>query len=77
MYTYIYANGRYEGGFEFGQKSGYGKYVWTNGDVYVGYWAFGTKSGYGELKNAQGAIFYAGEWKNGHRANPDLPDSRK
>lgn len=45
---------------------GYGKYIWANGDEYVGNWKNGEKEGEGTYIFATGSK-YTGEFKNGKR----------
>jgi hypothetical protein len=44
QYLYTVGN-RYEGNFEQGKFSGYGKYFWKNGDQYEGSYVRGLKEG--------------------------------
>ena len=40
----------YEGSFKKGLPSGYGEYIWANGNIYKGEWKRGMKQGKGELR---------------------------
>jgi hypothetical protein len=49
-----------------GVKSGHGRYVFANGDEYVGEWENGAMSGRGrKVIAATGAVFHDGLWANG------------
>ena len=61
---YTYDNGYYDGFWENGQKSGYGIYKWTNGDLYLGHWYQNKMSGFGQTLFANGNE-YAGGYSNG------------
>jgi hypothetical protein len=37
----------YEGESDNGVKNGFGRYIWNNGDYYVGNWNNGVPNGYG------------------------------
>ncbi len=47
-------------------KDGYGKYVWTNGDEYIGNWKNGKQDGEGSYSFSSGSK-YTGEFKDGLR----------
>jgi hypothetical protein len=53
----------YSGECEAGEKNGYGKYLWGNGDRYVGNWKDDNAHGQGTA--VFGSDVYKGIWKNG------------
>ena len=53
----------YEGEMVDGLYHGYGKYIWPNGDIYVGQWNMGRKHGKGKYMLANGSI-YDGNYVN-------------
>lgn len=61
---YSYDNGYYDGFWENGQKSGYGIYSWTNGDLYLGHWYQNKMNGFGQTLFVNGNE-YAGGYKDG------------
>lgn len=44
-------------------REGQAKFIWKNGEEFVGEWKNGRKDGYGVWKSPKGD-FYEGEWKN-------------
>ena len=59
-----YDNGEYEGEFKNGEREGYGKYIWEDGEYYIGQWLKGKKHGKGIIYYKDGKIRYEGEFKN-------------
>jgi len=59
-----YEYGTYVGDWANGEKNGFGKFSWTDGDFYSGEWANGVMHGTGEFKFANGDV-YVGSWKKG------------
>jgi hypothetical protein len=53
----------YEGDFKSAQRSGYGRLVTIEREVYIGGWLLGLKSGFGSLKAKDSR--YEGDWKAG------------
>ena len=53
----------YLGDWKDGERSGYGKYVFTNGQKYEGQWDKGVRNGYGTLTLKNGYTA-SGEWKD-------------
>ncbi len=53
----------YDGEWKDGERSGYGKYVFTNGQKYEGQWDKGVRNGYGTLTLKNGYTA-SGEWKD-------------
>jgi hypothetical protein len=49
------------------RKSGYGVYIWENGDYYKGEFFQDVRHGYGEFFT-NNAIVYKGGWDNGKEA---------
>jgi hypothetical protein len=47
-----------------GKREGYGKYTYSNDDVYVGEWHDNKRHGKGEMRYASGA-HYEGDFKEG------------
>ncbi|MCP4441457.1 MAG: peptidase C14 [Aureispira sp.] len=64
--------GRYEGNFVEGKRSGKGKFVYANGDVYDGNWVDGKPKGYGSRIYKNGKI-KSGEWNAGRLVRADKP----
>lgn len=60
----IYPYGEYVGEWRDGEKNGFGKFSWSDGDFYSGEWKAGVMHGTGEFKWACGDV-YVGEWKDG------------
>jgi len=56
---------QYNGSFERGMKSGYGKTIFANGDVYEGTWASDQQNGQGTFTEALTGNVYTGGWKDG------------
>jgi len=46
----------------FFERTGFGSYVYDNGDLYRGEWLYGKRHGKGTLRYAHGDV-YRGEWK--------------
>lgn len=65
--VYYYTNGdRYEGNFNSnGLKHGSGTYYWKYGDKYEGSWENDKQNGYGVHYNADGSVWFKGQWNNG------------
>ena len=65
--VYYYTNGdRYEGNFNSnGLKHGSGTYYWKDGDRYEGNWENDKQNGYGVHYNADGSVWFKGQWNNG------------
>ena len=61
--------GRYEGGYQNGERHGRGLRTWPNGDRYDGEWRYGQFTGRGVMTWADGRR-YGGEWRDGR------PDGR-
>lgn len=59
-----YGNGTYVGGFEKTCRHGYGRYKYTDGDVYEGFFDMGKRTGKGRLKYADGTV-YEGDFVDG------------
>lgn len=57
---------KYEGKFKFGLPNGYGKYTWSNGEIYEGSWNNGKKEGDGKLFYKVNGVdsVKIGIWKN-------------
>ena len=49
-----------------GEKTGEGKYKWSNGDVYEGDWVNGARTGKGKATQPSGNV-YIGMWKDSER----------
>lgn len=66
--VYYYTNGdRYEGNFNSnGHKHGSGTYYWKDGDRYEGNWENDKQNGYGVHYNADGSVWFKGQWNNGN-----------
>ena len=64
-----YENGnlRYEGGLINGNFEGNGKYIYEDGEYYIGQWKNGLKHGKGILYNKNGNIIYEGDYVNGKK----------
>jgi hypothetical protein len=62
---------KYRGEFQYGIRSGYGEYTFTNGSKYVGDFAHGKQHGYGTKIQADGNVVYQGFWTNG-KTDPEL-----
>lgn len=58
------SNGVYTGMIVDDKYTGFGKFVFSNGDVYTGEWANGERNGYGEYVSADGTSSY-GYWVDG------------
>jgi len=57
---------KYEGDYINGKGEGYGKYIWENGDYYIGQWKNGLFNGKGTYYNSNKKIKYEGDFINGH-----------
>lgn len=57
---------RYEGQWENGRISGYGKLTYANGDEYEGDWQDGRMHGNGVYRYVEGDV-YSGEWRDDKR----------
>lgn len=53
----------YEGESDNGVKSGFGRYIWHNGDYFIGTWTNGVPNGYGMQVYEDGTV-QKGEWRN-------------
>lgn len=53
----------YEGQFQDDIYNGYGRFIYGNGNYYLGYWLDGKRNGYGKLVDTNGRI-YEGTWQN-------------
>lgn len=62
---------RYEGYFQYGSKSGKGKFYYANGQTYEGDWLNNVMHGYGTYSFMNGDK-YIGNWKNGMRDGDGL-----
>ena len=62
----IYSESMYYGNAQFGNKHGYGIYVWNDGEYYEGNWENDNKHGVGRYAWSDGS-FYEGQWKNNER----------
>ena len=58
-----YDDGKYEGELKDGKKEGYGKFIWTNGEYYIGQWVNDEREGKGILYYNNNKIKYEGEFK--------------
>ena len=54
----------YYGEFKNGKREGYGKYIWENGEYYIGQWLNDKKHGKGILYNTNRNIKYDGDFVN-------------
>ena len=64
--VYYWSDGdRYEGEFLNGAMHGSGTYYWENGERYEGNWKNDKRDGYGVHYNADGSVWFKGQWKNG------------
>ena len=52
----------YEGQFVNDVYNGYGRFIYSNGNYYIGNWLDGKRSGYGKLVDKQGKV-YEGQWQ--------------
>lgn len=52
----------YEGQFKNDIYHGYGRYIYANGNYYIGSWVDGKRSGYGKLVDKSGRV-YEGMWQ--------------
>ena len=64
--TEYYSNGRYEGDFINGERTGRGNFYYNNGDIYKGDYLNGKFHGYGTYYWSSGARF-SGYWLNNNR----------
>jgi len=62
----------YDGDYKAGLRDGKGVLKWPTGQVYDGEWKNGLSNGYGVLKDANGKVFYEGQWKDGKSIAPTL-----
>ena len=60
----IYNKNQYEGGYINDKFEGKGKYIYENGDLYIGEWKRGLREGNGILYYKNGNIKYEGGWVN-------------
>ena len=62
----FYKNGNilYEGNFIDGKYEGKGKYIWENGNYYIGQFKNGIRSGRGTMFYSSGKILYDGDFIN-------------
>jgi antitoxin component YwqK of YwqJK toxin-antitoxin module len=61
--AYYRSGGRYEGHWEEGNRSGYGREFYPDGALrYEGNWENGLRSGYGKSYYTTGELAYEGEW---------------
>ena len=56
----------YEGEFKNDKREGNGKYIWENGEYYIGQWLNGNKHGMGIIYYKDGNIKYEGDFVNGN-----------
>lgn len=64
--VYYWSDGdRYEGEFLNGAMHGSGTYYWENGERYEGNWKNDKRDGHGVHYNADGSVWFKGQWKNG------------
>ena len=64
--VYYWSDGdRYEGEFLNGAMHGSGTYYWENGERYEGNWKNDKQNGYGVHYNADGSVWFKGQWNNG------------
>ena len=57
---------RYEGEFLNDAMHGYGTYYWENGERYEGNWKNDKRDGHGVHYNADGSVWFKGQWNNGN-----------
>ena len=62
----VYSNGVYEGNFVNGNRTGKGKYTWSDGDVYEGDFVEDERTGKGKLTLADGDV-YEGDFVDNKR----------
>ena len=48
-------------------RHGHGRYLYVNGDTYVGDWSNHVRHGSGQYTYAANGIVYSGTWENGRR----------
>jgi len=48
-------------------RSGHGRYLYVNGDIYDGEWAHHVRHGSGQYTYAANNIIYSGTWEYGRR----------
>ena len=62
-----YSNGniKYEGDWINDKKEGNGKYIWEDGNYYIGQFKNGLRNGKGTEYYSNGNIKYEGDWING------------
>ena len=54
----------YEGDYINDKKEGNGKYIWENGEYYIGQFKNGLSHGKGTMYYSNGKIKYEGDWIN-------------
>ena len=54
----------YVGEFRYNKRNGEGKFVYCNGNIYIGTWKNDMRHGHGVLKFANTGDVYEGLWKN-------------
>ena len=61
-----YSDGKikYEGDWVNDRYEGDGKYIWKNGDYYIGQWKKGLRNGKGIGYDRDGNIKYKGDWND-------------
>jgi hypothetical protein len=57
---------RYEGGWQYGARGGYGVTTWRNGAVYKGEYSSDQRAGHGSFQYSDGRL-YEGQWSDGQR----------
>ena len=62
-----YSNGKimYEGDYINDKREGNGKYIWENGNYYIGQWKNSLRNGKGTMYYSNGKIKHEGDWING------------
>ena len=51
----------YEGMFKDDTYNGFGRFIYSNGDYYIGQWVDGKRQGHGKLVDKHGKV-YQGHW---------------